>query len=37
MPLTDEVCWYFLQNGFCRVREPLPEELVNRLNVVTDV
>lgn len=37
MPLTDEVRWYFLQNGFYRVREPLPEELVDRLNVVTDV
>jgi len=36
MPMTDEDRWYFKTNGFYRVRECLPTELVDRLNAVTD-
>jgi phytanoyl-CoA hydroxylase len=34
--MTDEDLWYFKLNGFYRVRECLPENLVDRLNAVTD-
>lgn len=36
MTLTDEDLWYFKLNGFYRVRECLPADLVDRLNAVTD-
>ena len=34
--LTDEDLWYFKTTGFHQVRGTLPEELVDRLNAVTD-
>ena len=34
--LTQEETWYFRHNGFHRVRNGLPEELVVRLNAATD-
>ena len=34
--LTEEDLWYFKTNGFYRVREVLPERLIDRLNAVTD-
>ncbi len=34
--LTQEETWYFRYNGFHRVRNGLPEELVVRLNAATD-
>ena len=34
--MTDEDRWYFLHNGFYRVPQLLPEELIGRLNASTD-
>ncbi|MFT5370034.1 MAG: hypothetical protein ACI8V2_005013, partial [Candidatus Latescibacterota bacterium] len=34
--LTEEDLWYFKTNGFYRIPETLPEDLINRLNEVTD-
>lgn len=34
--LNEEDLWYFKTNGFYRIKETLPEELVDRLNHVTD-
>ncbi|MDA0840309.1 MAG: phytanoyl-CoA dioxygenase family protein [Planctomycetota bacterium] len=34
--MTDEDRWYFLHNGFYRVPTLLPEDLIKRLNLVTD-
>ena len=34
--LTEEDVWYFHHNGFHRVREPLPDDLLTRLNEATD-
>lgn len=34
--LSDEDVWYFRQNGFHRVRQCLPSDLVQRLNEATD-
>ena len=36
MELTEEEIWYFKHNGFRRLPECLPDDLVNRLNAVTD-
>lgn len=34
--LTEEDLWYFKTTGFYQVRQTLPEDLVHRLNTVTD-
>jgi phytanoyl-CoA hydroxylase len=34
--LTEEDIWYFKTTGFYQVRQTLPDELVQRLNAVTD-
>lgn len=34
--MTEEDIWYFKTNGFYRVRETLPDSLVDRLNQATD-
>ena len=35
--MTEEDIWYFKTNGFYRVRDTLPENLIDRLNDITDV
>ena len=37
MPLSDEDLWYCKQNGYHRLPDPLPSELIDRLNHVTDL
>ncbi len=34
--LTDEDLWYFTHNGFYRIPELLPDDLIDRLNEATD-
>jgi len=36
MPLSDEDLWYCKQNGYYRLPEPLPDDLIDRLNQATD-
>ena len=36
MSLPDEDLWYCKQNGYYRLPEPLPDDLVDRLNTATD-
>ncbi len=36
MNLTEEDLWYFNQTGFYRAPEPLPGDLIDRLNTTTD-
>ena len=36
MPLSDEDLWYCKQNGYYRLPELLPDDLVDRLNLATD-
>ena len=35
-PMTDEDLWYFTHNGFYKVPELLPDDLIDRLNAATD-
>ena len=36
MPLSDEDLWYCNQNGYYHLPEPLPADLIERLNEATD-
>ncbi len=36
MPLCDEDLWYCKQNGYYRLPNLLPDDLVDRLNQATD-